>query len=190
MIARGNPWASAPVVGEVAAASKYYGVPLVLWVEEVSRSGRWGLVELPFVSPRREGWIPLEGLDLAGTRIRVDVDLSEHLVRVFDSTRLLVKAPGATGAASSPTPTGDYVVTDRVRLSSGGAFGSFAFGLSGIQPNLPRGWSGGNQLAIHGTDDPGSIGQSVSAGCVRVSETTLDRLLPLLRLGTPVEIHP
>ncbi|MCD6020371.1 MAG: L,D-transpeptidase catalytic domain, partial [Actinomycetia bacterium] len=45
------------------------------------------------------------------------------------------------------------------------------------------------QLAIHGTNNPSSIGQSVSAGCIRVSETTLDRLLPLLEYGTPVIIH-
>lgn len=190
LIARRNPWTSAPVVGGVASTSKYYGVPLVLWVEEVSRTGRWGLVELPFVSPRREGWIPLGSLEPATTSIHVDVDLSEHMVRVFERGTLLLKAPGATGAPTSPTPAGDYVVTDRVSLSAGGPFGSFAFGISGVQPNLPRGWSGGNQLAIHGTNDPGTIGQSVSAGCVRVSESTLERLQPLLRVGTPVVIHP
>jgi hypothetical protein len=29
----------------------------------------------------------------------------------------------------------------------------------------------------------------VSAGCVRVSESTLDRLIPLLVYGTPVIVH-
>jgi lipoprotein-anchoring transpeptidase ErfK/SrfK len=68
----------------------------------------------------------------------------------------------------------------------GGALGSFAFGISGIQPRLPAGWSGGDQLAIHGTNEPWSIGRSVSAGCVRVSEWSLERFRPLLMLGTPV----
>jgi lipoprotein-anchoring transpeptidase ErfK/SrfK len=68
--------------------------------------------------------------------------------------------------------------------------GSFAFGISGIQPHLPAGWSGGNQLAVHGTNDPSSIGTSASAGCVRVSERALHLLLPLLKLGTPVIIQP
>jgi lipoprotein-anchoring transpeptidase ErfK/SrfK len=85
---------------------------------------------------------------------------------------------------------GEYFVTDRVPFSAGGPLGSFAFGISGIQPRLPAGWSGGNQLAIHGTNDPWSIGRSASAGCVRVSETTLDRLIPLLVYGTPVIVHP
>jgi lipoprotein-anchoring transpeptidase ErfK/SrfK len=79
-------------------------------------------------------------------------------------------------------------VTDRVAFQGDGYLGSFALGLSGIQPNLPSGWTGGDQLAIHGTSDPSSIGRSVSAGCVRVSEATLDRLRRVVRLGTPVII--
>jgi lipoprotein-anchoring transpeptidase ErfK/SrfK len=79
-------------------------------------------------------------------------------------------------------------VTDRVAFS-GGALGTFAFGISGIQPRLPAGWSGGNQLAIHGTNQPWSIGTSASAGCVRVSEAMLAKLKPLLAYGTPVVIH-
>ena len=103
---------------------------------------------------------------------------------------ILVRVPGATGASVSPTPPGEYVVTDHVAFGAGSSLGSFAFGISGIQPNLPPGWSGGDQLAIHGTNDPSSIGRSVSAGCVRVSEWALDRFKPLLRQGTPVIIVP
>lgn len=185
-----NPWSGSPTVDTVATVSKYYRVPLVLWVEQTSRDGEWGRVELPYVWPRREGWISLDGLRRETTWVRVEVDLSEHAVRVFKRGDLLFEVPGATGAPASPTPPGDYAVTDRVPFAPGGSLGSFAFGISGIQPRLPAGWSGGDQLAIHGTDSPGSIGQSVSAGCVRVSETSLDRLMPLLRLGTPVVIHP
>jgi hypothetical protein len=76
------------------------------------------------------------------------------------------------------------VVSDRVAFPGGGVLGTYAFGLSGIQPNLPPGWSGGNQLAIHGTNDPSSIGRSVGAGCR--CRTGLDRLKRLLRIGTPV----
>jgi len=189
IVARRNPWASAPAVGTVAAASKYYRVPLVAWVEDTNANGTWGRVELPYVWPRVDGWIRLSGLARETTFVHVDVDLSEHRVRVFKHDELLFSAAVATGAWSSPTPPGRYVVTDRVPFPSGGALGTFAFGISGIQPHLPAGWSGGNQLAIHGTNDPSSIGTSASAGCVRVSEWALGRLKPLLRLGTPVLIH-
>jgi hypothetical protein len=189
VVARRNPWSSASSVGRVASVSKYYGVPIVLWVEEINAKGTWGRVELPYVWPRVEGWIPLAGLARETTFVHVDVDLSEHRVRVYKRDDLLYSVAGATGTSSSPTPPGGYVVTDRVPFPSGGALGTFAFGISGIQPRLPAGWSGGNQLAIHGTNAPSSIGTSASAGCVRVSEWSLDRFKPLLRLGTPVLIH-
>jgi hypothetical protein len=175
-------------VGVVPGGSKYYGFPTVAWVEERSPDGRWGRVELPYIWPRREGWIRLAGLDVHTTRVRVEVDLSRHLVTVTKLGEVLFRAPGATGAPASPTPVGDYFVTDRVAFS-GGALGTFAFGISGIQPRLPAGWSGGNQLAIHGTNQPWSIGTSASAGCVRVSEAILAKLKPLLAYGTPVVIH-
>ncbi len=189
VVARRNPWSSASTVGRVASVSKYYGVPIVLWVDEMNAKGTWGRVELPYAWPRVEGWVPLAGLAREKTFVHVDVDLSEHRVRVYKRDDLLYSVAGATGTSSSPTPPGDYVVTDRVPFPSGGALGTFAFGISGIQPRLPAGWSGGNQLAIHGTNSPSSIGTSASAGCVRVSEWSLDRFKPLLRLGTPVLIH-
>jgi lipoprotein-anchoring transpeptidase ErfK/SrfK len=189
IVARRNPWPGSPKLGSVAATSKYYHVPVVIRVEKQNPAGTWGRVELPYVWPRVDGWIPLGGLQREQTFLHVDVDLSEHRVRVYKHDDLLYSVPGATGSSSSPTPPGAYVVTDRVPFPAGSALGSFAFGISGIQPHLPAGWSGGNQLAIHGTNDPSSIGTSASAGCVRVSEWALDRFRPLLRLGTPVIIH-
>ena len=188
--AHGRPWRSSPVLGTVAGSSPYYHVPLVIWVQATNARGDWGEVELPYVWPRTDGWIPLDGLRHETTRITVTVDLSEHRVDVFKGGALIYHVRSATGASSSPTPPGRYVVTDRVPLWPGSALGSFAFGISGIQPRLPAGWSGGDQLAIHGTNDPWSIGRSVSAGCVRVSEWSLHHLEPLLRLGTPVVVHP
>jgi L,D-transpeptidase-like protein len=184
-----RPRPGARRIGAVPSGSKYYGLPIVAWVERLSANGRWGRVELPYVWPRREGWIRLDGLRRSTTSIRVEVDLSEHRVVVTKRGRVLFRAPGATGAPASPTPPGDYFVTDRVTFPGGGPLGSFAFGISGIQPRLPAGWNGGDQLAIHGTNQPSSIGRSVSAGCVRVSEATLDRLRSLLGYGTPVVIH-
>lgn len=186
---RAHPDARARVVGRMPSGSKYYDVAITAWVEEVSPDGRWGRVEIPYVWPRREGWMPLRGLARRTTGVEVHVDLSDHRVTVTKLDRVLFGMPAATGTTVSPTPPGEYFVTDRIAFS-GGYLGTFAFGISGIQPKLPPGWSGGNQLAIHGTNDPSSIGRSASAGCLRVSERSLDRLKPLLQLGTPVIVVP
>jgi lipoprotein-anchoring transpeptidase ErfK/SrfK len=190
MTVHAGPSASSPAIGQLPASSKYYHVALTAWVEKTSRDGDWGQVEIPYVFPRTDGWIALKGLSRSQTAIEVHVDLSNHWVTVSRFGKVITGFPAATGASWSPTPPGDYFVTDRIQFSAGGPLGSFAFGISGVQPHLPPGWDGGNQLALHGTNDPSSIGRSASAGCVRVTETSLHLLLPLLRLGTPVVIVP
>ena len=176
-------------VGTMPDGSRFYDAPIVAWVREVSRDGRYGLVSVPYTAGHREGWIALEGLETDATRVSVEADLSEHRIVVRRGDAVLFAARAGTGASASPTPVGDYFVTDLVAFPGGGALGTFAFGISGIQPNLPPGWGGGDQLAIHGTGDPSSIGRSASAGCLRVSEPTLDRLRGLLEPGTPVVVH-
>jgi len=190
MAVRARPAAGARAIGVMPSSSKYYRVPLVAWVQEVSDNGRWGRVEIPYTWPHRTGWILLRGLRHESTWFTVEVDLSRHRITVERRGHRAFSMRAAIGAPSTPTPPGQYFITDRVPFSVGSSYGSFAFGISGIQPHLPAGWTGGNQLAIHGTNSPGSIGQSVSAGCLRVSESSLHRLLPLLRLGTPVVIRP
>jgi hypothetical protein len=190
LTARRNPWVSAPSVGRVVSSSRYYHVPTVAWVEDTNSKDTWGRVELPYAFPRREGWIRLSGLRRDTTWVSVKIDLSAHRVTVWKMGQVVLRTAGATGAPASPTPPGDYFVTDRVPFPAGGALGSFAFGISGVQPALPAGWTGGDQLAVHGTNAPWTIGTSASAGCVRVSGATLARMKPMLDLGTPVVIVP
>ncbi|MDQ3986685.1 MAG: L,D-transpeptidase [Actinomycetota bacterium] len=178
------------VIGTMPGGSRYYDEPLRAWILDKSSNGRFGKVTIPYSGSRTTGWIRIAGLELDGSAYSVRADLSSHVISVMRLDREIMRFPATTGAPNSPTPVGRYFVTDRVAIAPGNSFGSYAFGLSGIQPNLPAGWSGGDQLAIHGTDDPSSIGTSASAGCLRVSEHALDRLKPLLALGTPVVITP
>jgi len=47
----------------------------------------------------------------------------------------------------------------------------------------------GNGYGIHGTDAPESIGRSVSHGCVRMLNEDIERLYPMVSVGTPVFIY-
>jgi lipoprotein-anchoring transpeptidase ErfK/SrfK len=170
------------------ATSPFYREPTVAWVLEVSRDGRLGRVPIPYAGRDVTGWLRLRGLRIRSTAVSVRADLSRHRLWLLRGDRAVFSARTATGAPESPTPTGRYVVSDLVAFPGGGSLGTYAFGLSGIQPNLPPGWTGGDQLAIHGTNDPASIGRSASAGCLRVSERVLDRLRRWLEVGTPVVV--
>ena len=116
----------------------------------------------PYTWPRREGWIRLAGLSRGprGPRRGRPLPTPDHRPEARPGA-----VPGTGGDGIAVFPDAGRVL----RHGSGGVLarqllGSFAFGISGIQPWLPAGWSGGNQLAIHGTNNPSSIGRSASAG--------------------------
>jgi lipoprotein-anchoring transpeptidase ErfK/SrfK len=96
----------------------------------------------------------------------------------------------AVGRPSTPTPVGRFAVTDKLsgrRYSA--AYGCCILALSAHQPNLPSGWPGGDRIAVHGTNDPGSIGEAVSAGCPRAKDDDLRYLMRVVPLGAPVIVR-
>jgi len=167
------------------------GSPTWLWVVATARHGRWGRVVLPLRPNGTTGWIDLRGVRTERTTVWVRASLRARRIWLMRGGRSLATFSAAIGAPSTPTPIGRFSVTDRVLTGDPyGPFGWYAFGLSGHQPHLPPEWAGGDQLAIHGTDDPGSIGTPASHGCLRVSADALVRLRRTLQLGMPVVIMP
>jgi lipoprotein-anchoring transpeptidase ErfK/SrfK len=167
------------------------GTATWLWAVQTSPDGRWARVILPWRPNGRTGWISLRGRRTVSSRIWIRADVSRRRVDLMRGGGMLRSFIAAVGAAGSPTPVGRFSVTDPIATGDpGGPFGWYAFGLSGHQPNLPPGWSGGDQLAIHGTNAPSSLGTAASAGCLRVSAAALGVLKRYLRPGTPVIIVP
>ena len=153
---------------------------------------RWLGVTTPALPNGRLAWIERNAatLRLARLRVAVDIDLSRRELRVYEGARLLRTTRVAVGRPGSSTPVGRFHVTDKLRGADFGAYyGCCILALSGRQSNLPRGWTGGNRLAIHGTPNPAGIGNAVSAGCLHAGARELRALMRTLPLGTPVFIH-
>jgi hypothetical protein len=179
-----------PTIAHLPAATPL-GAPTWLWVLRTTPDHRWGRVVLPLKPNGRTGWITLHGLRTVHTSTWIRASLHAHRIWLMRGSRTVTSFSAAIGAASTPTPIGRFSVTDSLATGDpSGPFGWYAFGLSGYQPHLPPNWTGGDQLAIHGTDDPASIGTAASHGCLRVWPRALARLRPVLRLGTPVVIMP
>jgi lipoprotein-anchoring transpeptidase ErfK/SrfK len=150
---------------------------------------RWLHVLLPLRPNGSAGWVRAADIARAAVHTRITVDLSARRVRLYRSGRLVLSARAAVGSRATPTPLGRYYVNQRLRPSDpNGPFGPGAVGISAFSPVL-TGWAQGGPIAIHGTNEPWSIGRAVSNGCVRLRNAVLRRVFRLALAGTPVLIR-
>jgi lipoprotein-anchoring transpeptidase ErfK/SrfK len=174
------------VLAEVGARTEF-GSPQTLAL--VSGQGDWAGVLSSQLGNGQVGWARIQQLELVDSPLVLDVDLSARRLTVHDLDGVVRRISVAIGAAETPTPPGDFYVTDKLE---GGDFGPYygccILALSGRQPNLPRGWSGGDRLAIHGSPTP-TWGNAVSNGCLHAAETDLRFLMRWVPLGTYVRVH-
>jgi lipoprotein-anchoring transpeptidase ErfK/SrfK len=165
-----------------------YGSDRVLAV--VQRSGRWLGVLSDHLPNSRVGWIPVENVTLLHVPYTLHVDLSERKLVVRRKGRAVRRITVAIGRSGSTTPTGRFAVTDRLKIDGDHpAYGCCALALTGRQPNVPQGWTGGDRLAIHGTTNEATLGTPASSGCLRASDRNMRWLLKRISLGTPVRIR-
>ena len=165
-----------------------YGFPRVFLVKE--DTGDWLRVYLPMEPNESTGWVRARDVSLTTTGYRILVDTSRNHLTVFDGDRVLVRETVAVGTGGTPTPTGHFYITMLVEPPDpGGAYGPYAYGLSAYSEVLNTFAGGDGQVAIHGTNDPSSIGQDASHGCIRMDNRVITRLTRFLPLGTPVDIR-
>jgi lipoprotein-anchoring transpeptidase ErfK/SrfK len=169
------------------------GVPTVFGVIGASVrkdcTPRWYRVELPQRPNGASGWVRAADVELAAVHTRIIVDLSARRLTFFRDGRPRLTTTVAIGAPATPTPTGRYYVNQRlVPRDTTGPYGPAAIGVSAFS-NVLTGWTQGGPIAIHGTDDPSSIGHAASNGCIRANNAVVRRLFGLALAGTPVIIR-
>jgi lipoprotein-anchoring transpeptidase ErfK/SrfK len=149
---------------------------------------RWYRVELPIKPNGSAGYVRASSLALQAVSTRILVDLSERRLTLYENGKAALTASVAIGSPGTPTPTGRYYVNQRlVPADTSGPYGPGAVGISAFS-NVLTGWAQGGPVAIHGTNEPWSIGRAVSNGCIRLPNTTLRRLFARAVAGTPVII--
>ncbi len=153
--------------------------------------GEWLEVLLPVRPNGSRGFVRASDVTLESTTLTVDVDLAAKILRVSDEdSGVLFETAIAIGSPENPTPTGDFYLTDiLITGDEDSAYGPYALGLSAHSETLSEFGGGDGQIGIHGTNQPSSIGQAASHGCVRVPNDIVTTLANTVPLGTPVVIH-
>jgi lipoprotein-anchoring transpeptidase ErfK/SrfK len=159
------------------------------WLPILRYAGTHGTAMIPTGAQPARARVDLRRIQLRWTPIHIDVDLDALRLRVLSGDHVLGAFRIAAGMPQTPTPTGHFFVTDRVRFPAWSTYGTFALGLSAHQDHVLPGWPGGDQIAIHGTEHPQSIGTYASLGCIRVPRRALGLLRRVVPLGAPVTIR-
>ena len=148
----------------------------------------WYRVQLPIKPNGAEGYVRARDVRIASVHTRIVVQVSKRRLTFFRRGRVVIRTTVAVGSSATPTPTGSYYVNQRlVPTDPSGPYGPGAIGISAFS-NVLTGWAQGGPVAIHGTNEPWSIGHAVSNGCIRVRNPVLRRLFAATPAGTPVVI--
>jgi lipoprotein-anchoring transpeptidase ErfK/SrfK len=165
------------------------GEPLVFLVRH--RGRRRVQVYVPVRPDGTTGWVANRDVSLAWDPYSLQVRLRTHRLIVRKHGRVVVRYKAAVGRSVLPTPKGRYYIVELLKQPNPhGLYGPYAFGTSAYSHVLYSFGGGPGQIGIHGTNDPRSIGRSVSHGCVRLRNTAITALAHRLPLGTPVKIGP
>jgi hypothetical protein len=152
--------------------------------------GRWAQILSDLVPNGKRAWVRIDhpALQARWTRYRARADLSRRALDIFRDGRLLRSVPVAIGRRATPTPLGQFAITDKLDGARfGTAYGCCILALSGRQPKVRVGGMAG-RLAIHGTDRPDGLGRRDSLGCLHTTDRGMRWLRATLPVGTPVSI--
>ena len=166
-----------------------FGGPLTLMVTEGEPGDDWVQVQLPIRPNSQVGWIDASLYDIAGTRVRAEVNLTEHRVTVYDGEEIIAETDAVVGKSASPTPLGTFsIAAKRKNPPEESYIGPWALALSAYS-EVYETFSGGIPvIAIHGTNRPDQVGQSLSNGCIRIPNDVVTFLAEHVPLGAPVTI--
>src|SRR3954449_12126055 len=150
-----------------------------------AQRGHW----LGVIAPQRPNgvlsWIDAPTVRTWRTRVRIEVSLSRRTLELIRGGKVVRRVPLGIGAVASPTPTGEYAVTDRMAGAEfSSAYGCCILALSAHQEHPTTTWNGGTRIAIHG----GALG-AISNGCLHAPEGALRFLMTHVPLGTRVTIR-
>ena len=105
----------------------------------------------------------------------ITINTKQHTLTLYQDGKVSKVYPVAVGKPATPTPLGTFRIMNKA-VNPGGPYGARWMGL-----NSPG-------IGIHGTNNPASIGKSVSHGCIRMQNDAVIELFRLVPVGTVVRI--
>lgn len=127
----------------------------------------------------------------AGSDIII-INKSNNQLAYYQNSKLIKTFKVGTGRLASYTPEGKFKIVNKIKNRP-----YYSGNIPGGDPRNPLGnrWLGlnargtwGTTYAIHGNNNPKSIGGYVSAGCIRMYDEEVEWLYNQVKVNTPVII--
>lgn len=162
---------------------------VLLLFSVLSQEGNWLKVRLPKRPNGSTGWVKTSDVRIRKVPNRIVIDRSDRTLQALRGDEVLLEAPVGVGLSSTPTPLGEFYVDISVPYAdTSGPYGAYMLSVAGYSEVLTNFGGGNGQIAIHGTNNRGSVGIQSSNGCLRLHNETILELKELAPTGTPVEI--
>lgn len=122
----------------------------------------------------------------------VIVNKATNQLAFYENGELVKTFSVGTGRSNHMTPEGTFPIVNKIKNRP-----YYSGGIPGGSPNNPLGdrWLGlgvgntnGTTYAIHGNNNPDSIGKYVSSGCIRMHDAEVQWLFDRVNVGTNVKI--
>jgi lipoprotein-anchoring transpeptidase ErfK/SrfK len=155
----------------------------------LAQQGQWLQVQVPVRPNGATGWVKASDVTLYQHDYAIVVSLSQHSLVAYKGGKEFMRETVAVGQGKYPTPTGSFFIRELAKPGNPrGAYGPWAFGLSGYSNVLTKFGRGDGQIGIHGTNLPKQLGTNASHGCIRVRNEAITKLAKTLPQGVPVQI--
>ncbi len=175
-----------PAAWQLAAPTEFGGLRNFLVIGEIED---WVHVKVPVRPNGSTGWVRKADVSFTVTSMRIEVDVSDRLVTVFDGDTAVFETIGAVGRDAYPTPIGEWFLRDAIPWDENSVYGPWVLALSAYSEQIDEINGGQAVVALHGTSQPDKLGSAASLGCVRLANDDIRTVASLVPVGAPVIIR-
>jgi lipoprotein-anchoring transpeptidase ErfK/SrfK len=168
------------------AIGKVTTLPVVS-LESFERAPGWYEVRLAQRPNGSTGWVSGSEVTAETLTHVIVIERAAHRLTLLDGGVKVGSYPVCIGTDTNPTPIGSFCALGVIE--PGGVYGPYAIPTSAYSETLPD-WPGGGVVGIHGTNNPDSVGKSVSHGCIRMYNKDITEVVQSVVPGTPIFIVP
>jgi len=119
---------------------------------------------------------------------RIVINIPRYSLTLFYGDSPVKTYPIAVGKAAAQTPTGSFSIINKAVNPTWHPSSRNPVPPGPANP-LGKRWMGFySGYGIHGNNDPGSVGKSISKGCIRMYNYDVSVLYSIVGIGTPVEV--